>query len=59
MRGYAWICVRVVLIGVDAGGFLVLLRGEGVAILRGEVAVVLGAHTALFFVDAMLLVLEA
>jgi hypothetical protein len=48
----------VVLVAVDAAGFLILLFVESLAIGLGEVAVVLGAHTALFFVDASFLMLE-
>ncbi len=47
------------LIAVDATGFLVLLRMQGLAILCGQMAVILCTHPALFAVDACLLVLKA
>src|ERR1700722_11402689 len=49
----------VVLVAVDATGFLVLLRMQGLAIPCGQVTVILGTHPALFAVDACLLVLKA
>ncbi len=48
----------VVLVGVDALGFLVLLLGEEGLVGLGEVAVVLGAHALLFLVDACFLMLK-
>ena len=44
-------------IAVDAAGFLVLLLVNGLAVGLGEMAVVLGAHSLLFLVDAGLLML--
>src|ERR1700722_3772069 len=48
----------VVLIAVDAAGFLILLFVQRLAVLLGELAVVLGAHAPLFLVDAGFLVFE-
>ncbi len=52
VRGYAGVRVLVVVAVVDALGSAVLLAGEGVAILGGEVAVVSLAHAVLFGADA-------
>ena len=46
------------LVLVDALGLDILLLVEGATVLRGEVAVVLGAHAALFVVNAGLLMLQ-
>ena len=48
----------VVLVAVDALGFLILLLTDGLAILSGEVAVILGAHALDFLVDSSFLMLE-
>lgn len=48
----------VVLVAVDALGLLVLLLVDERFVGLGEVAVVLSAHSLLFFVDAGFLVLE-
>jgi hypothetical protein len=58
-RSNAGVGLAVMLLAVDAVRFLVLLAGKSVAVLRGEVAVVLGAHAVLFTVDAGLLMLHA
>jgi hypothetical protein len=50
--------LAVVLSAVDAAGLLILLAVEGAAVLPCQAAVVLGAHSALFAVDAALLALK-
>ena len=57
--GGALLLSDVVLGAVDASGFNVLLVGEGLAILLRQLAIILSAHAALFFIDARFLVLEA
>src|ERR1700677_3716693 len=49
----------VVFVAIDAPGFLVLLRMDGLAILFCQVTVILRAHTPLFAVDAGFLVFQA
>ncbi len=49
----------VVLVFVDAAGFLILLAGQEFLVGLGEVTVILGAHAALFLVNAGFLVLES
>ena len=46
------------LVTVNAAGLLVLLSVQGLLILSGKVSVVLGAHAALFLVNAGFLVLK-
>ena len=49
---------RVVLVTVDAARLLVLLLVNRLAILMGQVPVILRAHASLFFVDARFLVFQ-
>lgn len=49
---------RVVLVTVDAARLLVLLLVNRLAILMGQVPVILRAHASLFLVDARFLVLQ-
>ena len=51
--------LSVVLVAVDAPGFLVLLCVDGLAILFCQVPIILRPHTALFLVDAGFLVFQA
>jgi hypothetical protein len=49
----------VVLVAVDAAGFLILLLVQSLAVGLGEMAVIPGAHAALFPVDTGFLMLKA
>jgi hypothetical protein len=48
-----------VLVAVDAAGFLILLLVQSLAVGLGEMAIILGAHAALFPVDTGFLMLKA
>src|SRR5580698_3634093 len=50
--------LAVVFVAIDAPRLLVLLVVNGLAVLLGQVAIILCAHAALFVVDARLLVLQ-
>lgn len=58
LRCHTGVGAVVMLVFIDLSGLAILLTSQSVAVLRGEVAVVGGAHAALLFVDGDLMVLK-